>query len=75
VIYGLDDVPKTAKVFHAGTGSDAGGLVNAGGRVLGVTAKGKSLEDARRAAYEAVSHVNWKGMRFRRDIGGDVIEV
>jgi phosphoribosylamine--glycine ligase len=76
LIFGLDDVPRLAKVFHAGTGAGTapGQLVNTGGRVLGVTAKGSDLEAARRAAYEAVSCVDWEGMRYRRDIGGPILD-
>jgi phosphoribosylamine--glycine ligase len=56
--------------FHAGTGRDADGhLVTAGGRVLGVTARGGDLADARARAYGAIEKVRFPGMHFRRDIG------
>jgi phosphoribosylamine--glycine ligase len=57
-------------VFHAGTGRDADGrLVTAGGRVLGVTARGKDVDAARARAYAAVEHIQFQGKHFRRDIG------
>jgi phosphoribosylamine--glycine ligase len=63
------EVPET-KVFHAGTIGDAQGRFrNAGGRVLGVTSRASSREEARKRAYEAVSKISWEGMHYRRDIG------
>ncbi len=58
-----------AMVFHAGTASQNGQLVNAGGRVLGVTARGDSLQDALDTAYRAVDAIAWQGAFCRRDIG------
>jgi phosphoribosylamine--glycine ligase len=56
-------------VFHAGTrrGAD-GAFVTAGGRVLGVTARGADLRAARAQAYAAVSRIRFQGMHYRRDI-------
>ncbi|MEZ5424386.1 MAG: phosphoribosylamine--glycine ligase [Pyrinomonadaceae bacterium] len=72
IIRGLVDaakVPNTV-VFHAGTGRDsAGNFVTAGGRVLGVTAVGTSLDTALASAYEGVSKISWPGMQYRKDIG------
>jgi len=57
-------------VFHAGTRLDGEGrLVTAGGRVLGVTARGKTFEEARARAYAAVAGIRFEGMHFRKDIG------
>ena len=57
-------------VFQAGTKLDAAGeTVTAGGRVLGVTARAATLEDATARAYEAVNRVRFEGMHFRKDIG------
>ncbi len=56
-------------VFHAGTKLKDGKLVTAGGRVLGVTALGNTLEDARAKAYAAVSKIQFDGATYRRDIG------
>jgi phosphoribosylamine--glycine ligase len=57
-------------VFHAGTQKDAQGrLVTAGGRVLGVTARGRSFEEARARAYAAAGDIRFDGVHYRRDIG------
>jgi phosphoribosylamine--glycine ligase len=59
-----------ATVFHAGTRLGAAGQIEtAGGRVLGVTARGPYLSGAIRHAYEAVGHIQFDGMQYRRDIG------
>ena len=58
------------ELFHAGTSlSPVGQIITAGGRVLGVTASGSDLGSAISRTYEAVSLIDWPGMRFRRDIG------
>lgn len=62
-------------VFHAGTVLKNQEVVTNGGRVLGVTAKGKDLKEARNNAYEAVSWVDFKNKYFRRDIGKAIDEV
>ena len=70
VISGLDDVPATAKVFHAGTTLDAQGQVlSAGGRVLCVAALGDSVRDAQANAYAGVAKVTWANEFHRTDIG------
>ena len=73
VIKNLDkaeQVSPAVKIFHAGTALDGdGNLVAVGGRVLGVTAKGKDIEEARERAYDAVDAVDWPEGFFRRDIG------
>lgn len=73
IIKNLEDaeqVSPSVKVFHAGTALDAdGNFVAAGGRVLGVTAKGENLEEARERAYDAVGVISWPGGFYRRDIG------
>jgi phosphoribosylamine--glycine ligase len=58
-----------AKVFHAGTALAGGGLVANGGRVLGVTAGGRSVAKAQRAAYAAVGAIDFPDGFCRRDIG------
>jgi phosphoribosylamine--glycine ligase len=55
-------------VFHAGTAIDDGEVVTAGGRVLGVTALGKDLEEAVDRVYEAVDHIHYDNAQFRADI-------
>ena len=56
-------------VFHSGTMLQGDRIVTAGGRVLGVTALGRDLIEARARAYEGVSRISWPGAYFRRDIG------
>jgi phosphoribosylamine--glycine ligase len=56
-------------VFHAGTAHRDGSCVTNGGRVLGVTALGDSVQDSISLAYRAVECINWQGVQFRRDIG------
>ncbi|MBS0228145.1 MAG: phosphoribosylamine--glycine ligase [Proteobacteria bacterium] len=70
VISGLDAVPASAKVFHAGTALGAdGSIVSAGGRVLCVTALGDSVQDAQRNAYAGVASIHWAHEFHRSDIG------
>ncbi|MBA2662779.1 MAG: phosphoribosylamine--glycine ligase [Bradymonadaceae bacterium] len=72
IIEGLEEAGRVegTKVFHAGTKKDAQGrLVNAAGRVLGVTARGRSAGQARERAYAAVASISWDGAHYRRDIG------
>jgi phosphoribosylamine--glycine ligase len=71
VIAGLDALPEDAQhmVFHAGT-TRAGGEWRAnGGRVLNVTARGATLQEARDRAYAMVEDVDWPEGVYRRDIG------
>lgn len=68
-IRGLDAVGDDAVVFHAGTTRSDGALVTCGGRVLGVTALGISVDQARTKAYAAVDRIDLPGMQVRRDIG------
>jgi phosphoribosylamine--glycine ligase len=58
-----------ATVFHAGVREGPDGLETAGGRVLGVTARGATLGGAIDAAYTAASHIRFEGMHYRTDIG------
>ncbi|MFN0248764.1 MAG: phosphoribosylamine--glycine ligase [Kofleriaceae bacterium] len=69
VIGGLDAVGDDVVVFHAGTRADGDAIVSAGGRVLGVTALGPSVEQARARAYAAVDRIDLAGKQVRRDIG------
>ena len=62
-----DALPDT-KVFHAGTAIRNGDIVNTGGRVLGVTALGNSIAEAKHNAYAAVDRIQWQGGWCRRDI-------
>jgi phosphoribosylamine--glycine ligase len=74
VIEGLDFKLEDAHVFHAGTVSRDGHAVCSGGRVLCVTALGDSAKEAQMRAYEAVSHIHFDGMQYRRDIGHRAIK-
>ncbi|NBO64168.1 MAG: phosphoribosylamine--glycine ligase [Acidobacteria bacterium] len=68
-IEAADSIPGVA-VFHAGTiTSPDGKLVTAGGRVLGVTSRASSLDQATNLAYEAVKLINFEGIYYRHDIG------
>ncbi len=68
-ITGIEAAEATgAVVFHAGTKLAAGKLVNNGGRVLGVTARGTDLRAALDRAYRAVNCISWPGAYYRRDI-------
>jgi len=70
VIGGLDAVEVAgAKVFHAGTAEKEGAIVNAGGRVLGVTAVAPSVKEAQATVYGALEQLQWPGGFYRRDIG------
>ncbi len=62
------ELPNT-KVFHAGTALKDDQIVTNGGRVLGITALGRDLKAAQKAAYAAVEKICFEGAHFRRDIG------
>ncbi len=62
------DALPDVKVFHAGTAIKNGDIVNTGGRVLGVTALGATIADAKQNAYAAVDKIQWQGGWSRRDI-------
>ena len=70
VIEGLDAAGQVegVQVIHAGTAFAAGHVVTAGGRVLGVTAEGSDLNQARERAYAAAARVSWPGVHYRRDV-------
>ena len=68
-ISGLEEAGRSAVVFHAGTKEQDGQILTAGGRVLGVTATGSSLEDAITQAYDAAKLISFQDMHFRTDIG------
>lgn len=61
-------------VYHAGTAIKDGKLVTSGGRVLGVTALGDTLEDALKKSYEAVEKINFDGAHYRKDIGARALK-
>ena len=74
-ITGLDDAEQIEDVvvFHAGTAEKNGDIVTNGGRVLGVTAKGNSIADAKARAYMGVDKIKFEGAYCRRDIADKAI--
>lgn len=70
-ILGLDEAGalKDVMVFHAGTKHEGNKVLTSGGRVLGVTALGETIESAVKGAYEAVGKINFEKAHFRKDIG------
>jgi len=77
VISGLDNFKDKDGyyVFHAGTKKTDDGIVTNGGRVLGVTAKGNNLKDARVNAYNAIELVQFDNKYYRNDIGKAIDDV
>ena len=75
-IHGIEDADALpgVHVFHAGTAlNDAGEVVTAGGRVLGVTARGIDIRAAIARAYEACDLIYWEDAYFRKDIGAKAL--
>ncbi|MGI0018793.1 MAG: phosphoribosylamine--glycine ligase [Nitrosotalea sp.] len=68
-ITGLDDSTPNSAVFHSGTRKENGKILTSGGRVLGVTAFGETLEAAIANAYLRVEKINWPSKYCRTDIG------
>ena len=68
-ITGFENISSGAFVFHAGTKKQDDKIKSNGGRVLGVTALGSSLEDAINNAYDACNHIHWTNKYHRTDIG------
>ena len=75
-ISGLDalDSWSDGYAFHAGTKRQGGRWLTGGGRVLGVTALGDTIEEATREAYDGVSRISWEGMHYRQDIARRAME-
>jgi len=70
-IDGLEAAARQSDVsiFHAATKKQDRQWVTSGGRVLGVTAAGRNLDEALSRCYGAVDQIRWEGMQFRRDTG------
>jgi len=68
-ITGFDNISSSTSVFHAGTKKSDGKILSNGGRVLGVTSLGDSLESAINAAYSEIEKINWSKKFCRTDIG------
>jgi len=69
LISGLNDIDEKVIVFHAGTKEKDGKIMTNGGRVLGVTAWGDTIEDAQDKAYENIKRISFEGAYYRKDIG------
>ncbi len=74
-ITGLDEASslKSVEIFHAGTRFDGKSWRTHSGRVLGVTAVGKNLDEARQRTYAAVEKIHFDGAHYRHDIGGRAV--
>ncbi|UJS16654.1 MAG: phosphoribosylamine--glycine ligase [Candidatus Jettenia sp.] len=70
-ISGLETVREldNVQVLHAGTATKDGKIVTNGGRVLGVTAIGKDIQEAQKTVYRAIQNITFEGAHYRRDIG------
>jgi len=70
-IAGIEDAERDSNVvvFHAGTKLENGRYYTSGGRVLGVAAMDKTLDDAIKRVYEGVRKISFKDMHYRKDIG------
>ncbi len=75
-IHGLDQLKNWSDgfVFHAGTAKEQHRWLTTGGRVLGVTARGKNIASAVENVYGAVSKISWDGMHYRKDIARRALE-
>lgn len=74
-IYGLEEAAATgAVVFHAGTAFRDGKIVNSGGRVLGVSARGRDIREAIANAYRAADKIHFENGFCRRDIGAKALK-
>jgi phosphoribosylamine--glycine ligase len=76
VIEGLDAAAAVegVEIFHAGTKSEGGRILANGGRVLNVSALGKTVGEAQRRAYQAIDRIRWADGFCRRDIGFRAVE-
>ena len=68
VISGLENLDSDIVVFHSGTKFDNENIVTNGGRVIGITAKGKTVKEAGEKVYENIKKINFEGMHYRTDI-------
>jgi len=68
-IKGLDKIDNDIAVFHAGTKARNKHLYTNGGRVLGITAFGRNIEEAREKVYKNIEKIKFDDMQYRKDIG------
>jgi len=76
IIYGLDseNLSTNTFIFHAGTTLENGKIKTSGGRVLGVTAKEKSLKEAKEKVYQLVKKIKFNGAQYRKDIANKALK-
>jgi phosphoribosylamine--glycine ligase len=75
-VISLPESVQGAEIFHSGTGRNKNGeLINQGGRVIAVTGKGKSLQEALSNAFTAVKGISWDQAYYRKDIGMDILKL
>jgi len=77
VITGIEEAEKIkdVHVFHAGTAEKDGQIVTAGGRVLGVTALGDTIAEAKAKAYQAIEKIKFEKAYYRKDIADKAINI
>ena len=70
-ILGLDTISESTniQIFHAGTKEEDNNIIATGGRVLNITARGSSLKEAHRLAYDTIEKIQWENGFYRNDIG------
>lgn len=68
VISGLENLDSDIVVFHSGTKFDNENIVTNGGRVIGITAKSKTVKEAAQKVYENIKKINFEKMHYRKDI-------
>jgi phosphoribosylamine--glycine ligase len=76
VIEGLDDAAAVegVEIFHAGTKAEGGRILANGGRVLNISATGKTVREAQARTYAAIARIRWPEGFYRRDIGWRAVE-
>jgi phosphoribosylamine---glycine ligase len=76
VIEGLDEAAAVAgvEIFHAGTKAEGGRILANGGRVLNISATGKTVREAQARAYAAIARIRWPEGFYRRDIGWRAVQ-
>jgi len=76
VIEGLDDAAAVegVQIFHAGTKAEGGRILANGGRVLNISATGKTVREAQARAYAAIARIRWPEGFYRSDIGWRAVE-
>ncbi len=68
-VSGLDEVDDEITIYHAGTKARDGAIYTNGGRVFGITAFGRSIDDARELVYKNIKKISFDNMQYRTDIG------